>query len=442
MTTVDDRIEVEVPHQHRLQPVDPVRGVPAFMDGIESVKQLDDTQLHWTAEIAGVRREWDARIVEQEPGADRAWENVDGATQRRCGDVPADRRRAHRGVVAPGVRARGRRRAGRRQARHRRAAGPRATSSASRSSSSHAAPRPARGGARSRAVSSADRRRPYAGVAGGRARQGRGCSLKLWSNGPKRPMLTRHTLACARWQWNMISIVRVERPGHGCLDRRHVAHDDDVLVEDPWRQRLERRAHAGVERAEALAALRREQGVRAPATATPRAAPPRPARPRTRRRRARSTGRRLTARLEVGRGLPGAHQRAADHHVARGRPCSAIAFACGDRSRRAAGRAGPAAARSRWRPCGRGGRGRARASVNHRSVISGRGAQLPGATEPGPPLRIGELRPLGTIHQHSAMPASSSGTFHHPRAATGWRASSKEHRGTATRTPGCSSTRR
>jgi hypothetical protein len=33
------------------------------MDGVESVKQIDDTHLHWIAEIGGKREEWDAEIT-------------------------------------------------------------------------------------------------------------------------------------------------------------------------------------------------------------------------------------------------------------------------------------------------------------------------------------------------------------------------------------------
>jgi uncharacterized membrane protein len=40
---------------------------PHFMEGVESVTQLDDKRLHWVAEIAGTRREWDAEIVDQDP---------------------------------------------------------------------------------------------------------------------------------------------------------------------------------------------------------------------------------------------------------------------------------------------------------------------------------------------------------------------------------------
>jgi uncharacterized membrane protein len=36
---------------------------PQFMSGVQSVTQLDDERLDWVAEIAGVRRRWQARIL-------------------------------------------------------------------------------------------------------------------------------------------------------------------------------------------------------------------------------------------------------------------------------------------------------------------------------------------------------------------------------------------
>jgi uncharacterized membrane protein len=42
------------------------------------VKQLDDTHLHWIADIAGIRREWDAEITEQTPDQRIAWRATDG----------------------------------------------------------------------------------------------------------------------------------------------------------------------------------------------------------------------------------------------------------------------------------------------------------------------------------------------------------------------------
>jgi uncharacterized membrane protein len=38
------------------------------MEGVEEVKQLDDTLLHWAATVAGKKAEWDAKIIAQEPG--------------------------------------------------------------------------------------------------------------------------------------------------------------------------------------------------------------------------------------------------------------------------------------------------------------------------------------------------------------------------------------
>lgn len=51
---------------------------PHFMEGIESVKQLDDTRLHWVANIGGGRKEWDARITDQIPDQRIAWRSEGG----------------------------------------------------------------------------------------------------------------------------------------------------------------------------------------------------------------------------------------------------------------------------------------------------------------------------------------------------------------------------
>jgi uncharacterized membrane protein len=52
---------------------------PQFMEGVQSVTQLDDSHLHWVAYVAGERREWDAEITEQIPDQRIAWTSVSGA---------------------------------------------------------------------------------------------------------------------------------------------------------------------------------------------------------------------------------------------------------------------------------------------------------------------------------------------------------------------------
>ncbi len=51
---------------------------PQFMEGVETVTQLDDKRLHWVAEIAGQEREWDAEIIDQTPDRRIAWQAIDG----------------------------------------------------------------------------------------------------------------------------------------------------------------------------------------------------------------------------------------------------------------------------------------------------------------------------------------------------------------------------
>ena len=49
-----------------------------FMEGVKHVEQLDDKRLHWDVEIAGKRKEWNARITEQIPDQRIAWETEAG----------------------------------------------------------------------------------------------------------------------------------------------------------------------------------------------------------------------------------------------------------------------------------------------------------------------------------------------------------------------------
>ncbi len=51
---------------------------PRFMEGVEQVQQLDDTRLHWVANIGGRRKEWNAKILEQQPDRRIYWQSEAG----------------------------------------------------------------------------------------------------------------------------------------------------------------------------------------------------------------------------------------------------------------------------------------------------------------------------------------------------------------------------
>ncbi|GBG13505.1 uncharacterized protein NMK_1055 [Novimethylophilus kurashikiensis] len=80
MSTVDKTIEVNVPVQVAYNQWTQFEDFPAFMEGITEVRQLDNTHLHWRADIAGKETEWDAEITEQVPDRRIAWHSTSGAT--------------------------------------------------------------------------------------------------------------------------------------------------------------------------------------------------------------------------------------------------------------------------------------------------------------------------------------------------------------------------
>ena len=78
MATVEQSIEVNVPIDAAYNQWTQFEEFPQFMDGVESVTQLDDTHLRWVAEVGGRRREWEAEITEQKPDERIAWKATDG----------------------------------------------------------------------------------------------------------------------------------------------------------------------------------------------------------------------------------------------------------------------------------------------------------------------------------------------------------------------------
>ena len=79
-TEVEKTIEVDVPVHTAYNQWTQFEDFPQFMGGVDEVKQVSDALTHWIAQIAGVRREWDAAILEQVPDRKVAWAATTGAT--------------------------------------------------------------------------------------------------------------------------------------------------------------------------------------------------------------------------------------------------------------------------------------------------------------------------------------------------------------------------
>jgi uncharacterized membrane protein len=78
MQHVEKTIEVEAPITTVYNQWTQFEEFPRFMEGVESVQQLDDKRLRWRAEIGGKTVEWDAEIFEQIPDRRIAWRSING----------------------------------------------------------------------------------------------------------------------------------------------------------------------------------------------------------------------------------------------------------------------------------------------------------------------------------------------------------------------------
>ena len=79
MSNILESIDVEVPVRIAYDQWTQFEEFPRFMEGVKSVRQVDDTHLEWTAEVAGVDKHWTAEISEQTPDQRIAWHATDGA---------------------------------------------------------------------------------------------------------------------------------------------------------------------------------------------------------------------------------------------------------------------------------------------------------------------------------------------------------------------------
>lgn len=78
MSVIEKSVEVQCPVQTVYNQWTQFEDFPRFMEGVKEVRQLDDTHLHWHAEIAGADREWEAEIIEQLPDQKISWRAISG----------------------------------------------------------------------------------------------------------------------------------------------------------------------------------------------------------------------------------------------------------------------------------------------------------------------------------------------------------------------------
>ena len=78
MSTIEQSIDLEVPVRAAYDQWTQFEEFPQFMDGVEEVRQIDETHVHWVVAFGGSRHEWDAEITEQLPDERVAWRNTDG----------------------------------------------------------------------------------------------------------------------------------------------------------------------------------------------------------------------------------------------------------------------------------------------------------------------------------------------------------------------------
>ena len=78
MPQVVETIDVDVPVTTAYNQWTQFEEFPQFLSFVESINQVSDTLTHWTVNVAGTKREFDAEIVEQIPDERVAWNSIGG----------------------------------------------------------------------------------------------------------------------------------------------------------------------------------------------------------------------------------------------------------------------------------------------------------------------------------------------------------------------------
>ena len=78
MSTIASEIDIDLPVRTVYNQWTQFEDFPAFMSGVEDVRQLDAAHLKWQININGVEREFDAEITDQVPDERIAWKSTSG----------------------------------------------------------------------------------------------------------------------------------------------------------------------------------------------------------------------------------------------------------------------------------------------------------------------------------------------------------------------------
>jgi uncharacterized membrane protein len=79
VSSIEQSIDVDVPVRTAYNQWTQFEEFPQFMEGVEEIRQTDETHLHWRTKVAGKEKEFDARITEQVPDERVAWTSEEGA---------------------------------------------------------------------------------------------------------------------------------------------------------------------------------------------------------------------------------------------------------------------------------------------------------------------------------------------------------------------------
>lgn len=77
-STTEESIDVNVPVSTAYNQWTQFESFPQFMENVIEVRQLDNTHLHWRANVSGKEQEWDCEITEQIPDQRIAWRSIGG----------------------------------------------------------------------------------------------------------------------------------------------------------------------------------------------------------------------------------------------------------------------------------------------------------------------------------------------------------------------------